>query len=98
MNLLSTIGAIIVVIIMIPYMIGWWETGNSAVQQRIIANHMTMVMRAANQYVNQHQDTLLSQATATTGPTISIADLRECPAYTLLYQFSPKDTGQSKVK
>ena len=75
MNLLSTIGAIIVVIIMIPYMIGWWETGNSAVQQRIIANHMTMVMRAANQYVNQHQDTLLSQATATTGPTISIADL-----------------------
>ena len=24
--------------------------------------------------------------------------LRECPAYILLYQFSPKDTGQSKVK
>ena len=24
--------------------------------------------------------------------------LGECPAYTLLYQFSPKDTGQSKVK
>ena len=24
--------------------------------------------------------------------------LRECPAYTLLCQFSPKDTGQSKVK
>ena len=23
---------------------------------------------------------------------------RECPAYILLYQFSPKDTGQSKVK
>ena len=26
------------------------------------------------------------------------AKFRECPAYTLLYQFSPKDTGQSKVK
>ena len=25
-------------------------------------------------------------------------DIRECPAYTLLYQFSPKDIGQSKVK
>ena len=24
--------------------------------------------------------------------------LRECPAYILLYKFSPKDTGQSKVK
>ena len=23
---------------------------------------------------------------------------RECPAYTLLYQFFPKDTGKSKVK
>ena len=23
---------------------------------------------------------------------------RGCPAYILLYQFSPKDTGQSKVK
>ena len=26
------------------------------------------------------------------------AVFRECPAYILLYQFSPKDTGQSKVK
>ena len=26
------------------------------------------------------------------------AQFRECPAYTLLYKFSPKDTGQSKVK
>ena len=29
---------------------------------------------------------------------IFVLALRECPAYTLLYQFSPKDTGQSKVK
>ena len=28
----------------------------------------------------------------------NIRRLRECPAYTLLYQFSPKDTDQSKVK
>ena len=27
-----------------------------------------------------------------------IIELGECPAYTLLYQFSPKDTGQNKVK
>ncbi|WP_297139676.1 hypothetical protein, partial [uncultured Desulfovibrio sp.] len=31
-------------------------------------------------------------------PDIKLLYLRECPAYTLLYQFSPKDTGQSKVK
>lgn len=29
---------------------------------------------------------------------IETCKLRECPAYTLLYQFSPKDTGQNKVK
>ncbi len=31
-------------------------------------------------------------------PKIFSKSLRECPAYTLLCQFSPKDTGQSKVK
>ena len=28
----------------------------------------------------------------------TVEKIRECPAYTLLYQFSPKDTGQNKVK
>ena len=31
-------------------------------------------------------------------PPYYALSFRECPAYTLLYQFSPKDTGQSKVK
>ena len=29
---------------------------------------------------------------------LTVNALRECPAYTLLYQFFPKDTGKSKVK
>ena len=29
---------------------------------------------------------------------INFPTFRECPAYTLLYQFFPKDTGKSKVK
>ena len=29
---------------------------------------------------------------------LSASEVRECPAYTLLYQFFPKDTGKSKVK
>ena len=29
---------------------------------------------------------------------VTIDSFRECPAYTLLYQFFPKDTGKSKVK
>ena len=31
-------------------------------------------------------------------PPYYALSFRECPAYILLYQFSPKDTGQSKVK
>ena len=31
-------------------------------------------------------------------PKMSVSGFRGCPAYILLYKFSPKDTGQSKVK
>lgn len=75
MHLLGTIGAIIVLIIMMPGFLGWWESGHTATQQRIVANHMTAVTRAARQYVNRHQDTLLAQAQAASGPTVTIAEL-----------------------
>ena len=40
----------------------------------------------------------LSQLLKNEGIIIPVYLIRGCPAYTLLYQFSPKDTGQSKVK
>lgn len=52
MHLLGAIGAIILLIIMMPGFLGWWESGHTATQQRIVANHMTAVTRAARQYVN----------------------------------------------
>lgn len=75
MHLLGAIGAIILLIIMMPGFLGWWESGHTATQQRIVANHMTAVTRAARQYVNRHQDTLLTQASASAGPSVTIADL-----------------------
>ena len=75
MHLLGAIGAIILRIIMMPGFLGWWESGHTATQQRIVANHMTAVTRAARQYVNRHQDTLLTQASASAGPSVTIADL-----------------------
>ena len=39
-----------------------------------------------------------SSFTKNTATEYGGAIFRECPAYILLYQFSPKDTGQSKVK
>ena len=75
MSILSTIGAVLIMILRVPQMLDWWEAGQTATQQRLIANHMLMVTQASRQYVNQHQDTILAQATATAGPTITIADL-----------------------
>ena len=45
-----------------------------------------------------HITALWTKNNAYVGQDMRIYLFRECPAYTLLYQFSPKDTGQSKVK
>ena len=44
------------------------------------------------------ETTLSTKQMPAHGHSYTFRALRECPAYTLLYQFSPKDTGQSKVK
>lgn len=75
MHLLSTVGSILIIIVMIPYLVNWVDQGITASQQRIVANHLQMVSQAARQYINRHQDDLLTQATANTGPQISINDL-----------------------
>ena len=43
-------------------------------------------------------DSILKTGGIFWGSGMLVSKLRECPAYTLLYQFSPKDTGQNKVK
>lgn len=75
MNILSAIGALILLIVMLPDLISWWDAGLTATQQRLVANHMLMVTQAARQYVNRHQDTLLAQAQAASGPTVGIREL-----------------------
>ena len=44
------------------------------------------------------ETTLSTKQMPAHGHSYTFRALRECPAYTLLYQFFPKDTGQSKVK
>lgn len=75
MNILGAIGALILLIVMLPDLISWWDAGLTATQQRLVANHMLMVTHAARQYVNRHQDTLLPQAQAASGPTVGIREL-----------------------
>ncbi len=75
MHILGAIGALIIGIVMLPDIISWWDAGITATQQRLVANHMLMVTQAARQYVNRHQDTLLPQAQAASGPAIGIQEL-----------------------
>lgn len=75
MHILGSIGAIIIGLLTVPQLINWWEAGNTATQQRLVANHMLMVSQAASSYMNRHQDVFLSQASENAGPTVSIDDL-----------------------
>ena len=75
MNIFGSIGAVVMLIIMLPVLLRWVDTGLIAQQQRVVSTHLSMVTRAARQYVNKHQDTLLSRASASAGPTVSINDL-----------------------
>lgn len=75
MHIVGSIGAALMVILMLPQLIGWWEAGNTATQQQLIANHLLVVTRAARQYVNRHQDTLLVQASPSAGPSITVENL-----------------------
>lgn len=75
MNIFGSIGAVVMLIIMLPVLLRWVDTGLIAQQQRVVSTHLSMVTRAARQYVNKHQDTLLTRASASAGPTVSINDL-----------------------
>lgn len=66
------------------------NTNIKAANSAIVAMSNGIIEFNGNLHV-EAQNALLARGDA-------IISLRECPAYTLLYQFSPKDTGQSKVK
>lgn len=75
MTILNSIGALIITILMIPGMVSLWEQGNTATQQRLAADHLRHVTQAAGGYVSRHQDVLLSQTSATSGPGVTIETL-----------------------
>lgn len=75
MNIFGAIGAVVTLIIMLPVLLHWMDAGLISQQQRVISTHLITVTRAARQYVNKHQDTLLSRSSVASGPTVSINDL-----------------------
>lgn len=75
MPIIGSLGAVIILIAILPTLIGWIDQGITASQQRLVAGHLLMVSQAARQYVNRHQDTLITQAAAAGGPSFTVNDL-----------------------
>lgn len=77
MGIFGSIAALIVTLLASPMIVSWWESGITATQQRLAASHMSMVVQAAKQYVDHNQSTLLPTTSESSGPVVSIQDLKD---------------------
>lgn len=75
MKLIEVIGGLLILAMLMPMLLNIMNMGFLDTQKRQAADHLALVSRAAASYVRKHQTTLISQASATSGPTISVADL-----------------------
>lgn len=75
MKIIEIIGALLVMFIVLPALFNMWEKGYGEMQKRQAADHLMRVSKASASYVRKHQATLLTSATANSGPTVSIATL-----------------------
>ncbi len=75
MKLIEVIGALLILAMLLPRLADMMFMGLMNTQMRQAADQLALVIRASANYVRKHQTTLSSQATATSGPTVSVADL-----------------------
>lgn len=73
--MLQAIAGLIILSMMLPSLIGLWDMGITKTQQRVAAEHLQAVSRASSQYVRKHQTTLISSATPSSGPTVTVDNL-----------------------
>ena len=70
--MVGTVGMLIILAMMLPLLINWMNHGLQIQRQRAAAQHLSDVNAAVSEYVRNHYDNLLTQATATSGPTVTI--------------------------
>lgn len=75
MKIIETIGALLVLFIMIPILLNLWTLGSDELEKRQAADHLAAVTKAASAYVRKHQTDLVTQASANSGPMIGTAPL-----------------------
>ncbi|MEA4896382.1 MAG: shufflon system plasmid conjugative transfer pilus tip adhesin PilV [Oscillospiraceae bacterium] len=70
MKLIETLGALLILFIMLPVLLNLWQLGENELEKRQAADQLVAVTKAAAAYVRKHQTDLLTQTSATSGPTI----------------------------
>ncbi|GAB1255358.1 shufflon system plasmid conjugative transfer pilus tip adhesin PilV [Desulfovibrio falkowii] len=75
MKLFEIIGVLLLMSILIPRLSDMAFMGIVDTQKRQAADHLGLISRASAGYVRKHQTTLNAQASATSGPMVSVADL-----------------------
>jgi type II secretory pathway pseudopilin PulG len=75
MKLIEVIGALVILLIMLPALANLWVLGSNEIEKRQAADQLVTVTKAAAAYVRKHQSTLLTQTTATSGPVIDTSPL-----------------------
>ncbi len=73
--MLQAIAGLIILVMLMPGLASLWDMGITKQQQRIAAEHLEAVTSAASQYIRQNQSDLFISASATSGSTLSVADL-----------------------
>jgi type II secretory pathway pseudopilin PulG len=75
MKLVETIGALLILAIILPILANMWMQGTTAMETRQAADQLLSVSKAAAKYIRENQATLLSQASTASGPTITTDQL-----------------------
>lgn len=75
MKMIEIIGGLLIMVILIPVLGNLMAQGFALTQQRQAADHLGVVSRAASGYVRKHQTDLLTQATASSGPSVTVATM-----------------------
>jgi hypothetical protein len=73
---MDALGGLLVFLILIPLLTVLWRTGVDAIKKRAVADHFLTVQRAAFDYGKLFHSVLAASVTPTTGPNITIDDLK----------------------
>lgn len=75
MKLIEVVGALIIMMLLLPILANLWMQGSDEMAKRQAADQLAVVSKAAAGYTRKHQATLVTQTTTSSGPVIDTTAL-----------------------